>query len=296
MTHGTQRIHLPIGIVALRIGLKDIFLSRTVQRYATCLTLAANLSFPLGIPFVHAGAGPLEKIWDYDHPGKWGGKCKKGRNQSPIDIKGFYSSDLVPLILQIKKTQLHADNKHHTPHFHPDKGTTMKLDDRKYELVDFHFHWPSEHTVRGKHFQMEMHLVFKDPEGKVAVVAVMMAVDTLNRNENFGVLNAIFENAPEANEHVDIPEVKIDIADLLPNVFYSEKIEEIVHHNYEAPEYFRYNGSFTTPPCEEGVPWLILSKIRFISQTAYDRLKVLAGQHPTSRPVQPLNNREISAP
>jgi carbonic anhydrase len=202
-----------------------------------------------------------------------------GQAQSPIDIHGSSESG-ASWRTDYRQTGLKiADHEHvtdildngHTLQVTVDKGSTLTTERGTYALKQFHFHAPSEHTVDGKAFPMEVHFVHQSASGDFAVLAVFVEEGPENAN-----LAALIANLPAAKgEAIFRPEVRLDLALQLPadNATY------------------RYVGSFTTPPCTENVEWLIVRGSAKASRaqivTFADRLK-----H-NNRPLQPLNGREL---
>jgi carbonic anhydrase len=159
----------------------------------------------------------------------------------------------------------------HTLQVTVDEGSTLTTERGAYALKQFHFHAPSEHTVDGKAFPLEVHFVHQSASGAFAVLSVF--VEEGPENANFRTLIA---NLPAAKgEAIFRPEVRLDLALQLPADSAS----------------YRYLGSFTTPPCTEDVEWLVLRGTAKASgaqiATFVDRL------NHNNRPLQPLNGRAI---
>ena len=140
-----------------------------------------------------------------------------------------------------------------------------------YRLLQFHFHAPSEHRVDGVAFPMEMHLVHAAPDGDLAVVAVMFTA-----GEGDSVLAELWQNVPRRVGENHVLASPLAPAALLP----------------DDRDYYRLNGSLTTPPCTEGVTWLVMKQPLSASTEQITALsELLAG--PNNRPVQPLNARVV---
>ena len=140
-----------------------------------------------------------------------------------------------------------------------------------YRLDQYHFHSPSEHTVDGKHFPMEMHLVHKSADGKLAVVGVFIAEGAHNR-----AFDPVWANLPaQKGVETHYPAVKVDVDALLP----------------AARTSYRYDGSLTTPPCSEGVSWIVMTTpIELSSEQVAAFTRLIKDNN---RPVQKLNGRTI---
>jgi carbonic anhydrase len=146
---------------------------------------------------------------------------------------------------------------------------TMTADGATYELLQFHIHVPSEHTIDGKHFDAEMHLVHKDAAGKLAVVGILLQKGSTNRE-----LAPFFDHLDGTAEHPSVQ--TLDVAPLLAR-----------HAGY-----FAYPGSLTTPPCSEGVSWRVFSDADTLSEDQLAKL-VAASHHATNRPPQPAGARVL---
>ena len=185
--------------------------------------------------------------WSYEGaagPAKWGDLdaankvCSIGSQQSPIDIGGTVKSQLPALKLTWAKTADTIVNNGHTIQLNFAEGSTLKLGDTVYKLLQVHFHRPSEHLIGGKNFPMEAHFVHRADSGALAVVGVLLAE---------GKTNAAFGRIVATMPAMEGPAVKADAA-INPNALLPAKLN-----------YYRYEGSLTTPPCSEVVDWLLLT-------------------------------------
>ena len=218
--------------------------------------------------------------WDYmgvEGPEHWGMltneymTCETGHRQSPINITmPHHSTQQEKLVFHYQTSQLHELNNGHTIQVSHVSGCRVDLNDRGYKLRQFHFHAPSEHHIEGKAFPMEMHMVHQDEKGHVLVLAAMLEADMSNP-----VLTKLWNWLPnQIGQEVSIP-LELSLADLLP---------KNTHH-------YTYSGSLTTPPCTEGVQWIVLKEPIHIAQQDVDRFLAIIGQN--ARPIQPLEGREI---
>ncbi len=218
--------------------------------------------------------------WDYrgeNGPSAWGSLapefalCSAGQNQSPIDVRRVYTGNEPHLQFSYRPSKLRIVNNGHTIQVNYDPGSFLKIDNRAYELVQFHFHLPSEHTVKGQPFDMEMHLVHRSAEGALAVVGVLMQRGSVSEG-----LQEVWEHLPGmAGEERSYQTVMVNAADLLP----------------QNPSYYLYSGSLTTPPCSEGVRWQVLATPIEISEAQYVTFKRLFTLN--ARPVQPVRERFV---
>jgi len=228
----------------------------------------------------HEAEEPHEIHWGYEGeggPSHWGGLkaeyelCGSGKAQSPIDLKDAKKAKLAKLATSYKKSTFKINNNGHTIQVDLPEGSTAKLSGKEYALVQFHFHAPSENTLDGKSFPMEMHLVHKNADGELAVVGVF-----IEEGSAHPVIDAIWPNLPtgETDEPVAC-EGPIDPTGLLP----------------KKKAYYAFNGSLTTPPCSEGVAWHVMADP--IQLSSEQILRFTGYYDNNARPVQPLNERAI---
>jgi len=201
--------------------------------------------------------------------------CSTGTRQSPIDVEvnGAIKANLNSLNFSYNPVQPEVVNNGHTIQVNYAPGSHVTLSGKQYQLLQFHFHTPSENKLNGKSFPMEMHLVHKSDDGKLAVVAVF--IETGDENK---ILKAAWDKMPEhAGNSEKLSNVTLSAASLLP----SDKT------------YAQFNGSLTTPPCSEGVNWVVLQTPIQMSKQQLAKFQSVVGNN--ARPVQPLNNRFILA-
>lgn len=197
--------------------------------------------------------------------------CGTGRAQSPIDIAGEQSVGLQDIVFNYQPSELNIFNNGHTIQANYDVGSSIVYNETQYELLQFHFHHPSEHTIAGETFDMELHLVHRDANGDLAVVGIL-----LNQGEaNNEALAPIFENLPAEKGDPQVVGMTIDAAAFLP-----------ADHLY-----YTYSGSLTTPPCSQDVRWLLLEAPQEISEAQFEAFASLFELN--ARPLQPLNNRDL---
>lgn len=203
--------------------------------------------------------------------GKENTVCGSGTRQSPIDIATATSANLEPIQFNYGASMLEILNNGHTIQVNHGKGSTITVDGEKYDLLQFHFHAPSENTVDGKPYDMEMHLVHKNAKGQLAVVGVFMKAGAEN-----AVLAKAWDHMPaHAGKPEQVASVSIIPADLLP----------------ANRSYSRFDGSLTTPPCSEGVKWFVMKDAIEVSAAQVQKFAKVVGAN--ARPIQPLNGRAV---
>jgi carbonic anhydrase len=216
-------------------------------------------------------------------PSHWGdlspewGTCKTGESQSPIDLvskQAAVDAKLKPLEFAYGKLPLSLFNNGHTIQIPNSAEHGVKVEGRAYKLAQFHLHSPSEHLVDGKPLDMELHLVHKDEAGKLLVVGLLFKKGKENKS-----LAEVFAHAPAevTTEAKPIEKTELDLAQLLPRT----------------RDYYTYAGSLTTPPCSEGVQWIVLRNLGEISDAQLEKFRdVTHGD--TIRPAQPLGRRVVA--
>lgn len=244
---------------------------------------------------------PDPPAWNHDPadvelgPTAWSGidesfeECAAGAQQSPVDIVQTTPTDLPELALDYPATPIVVENTGHTIEavLPDDGGQTLTIEGTEYRLLQYHFHAPSEHTLDGRSFPAEVHLVHESDEGELAVVGVFLEDEGLPS----GLADTVIESAPETSgEEVEVEDAPSPLLFML------------VADAFRASgtDYFAYRGSLTTPGCTEGVRWIVLRQAGGISAGAVDRLHELIAGFPgydgyenNNRPVQPLNERTI---
>jgi len=223
-----------------------------------------------------AGHGPH---WSYEGstgPAAWAqlapefAACASGTRQSPIDIHEGIKLELDPVVFEYRSSAFQVIDNGHTIQANVSPGNYIRVMGRRFQLVQFHFHRPSEELIDGRPSEMVVHMVHKDADGKLAVVAVL-----LERGTKQPVIQSVWNNLPlEKYEEVQAS-TRIDPAQLLP----------------ESRKYYAYMGSLTTPPCSEGVLWVVMKQPLQASQELIDLFGRLYPMN--ARPVQAAAGRLI---
>ncbi len=201
--------------------------------------------------------------------------CDSGQQQSPINITHSAKTDLPSLQFNYQQFPLAITNNSHTIDIDTKNAAgSLVVGDQSYKIIGFHSHSPSEGAIDDKHADMVMHLVHKNDAGKIAVVAVYF-----NKGEANPLLTTLWNVMPKEVSEVQQhhKDIQIDITKMLPT----------------DTNYYTYDGSFTTPPCTEGVKWFVLKQAMTISAAQLEQYNVLYSNN--VRPLQPLNGRKISS-
>ncbi len=242
------------------------------------VTVAALL---LALPAAPARpAGAADVHWTYagpTGPQRWGAlspefaACKTGRRQSPIDIRRAARAALAPITFAYQPSPLAILDNGHTIQVNYAPGSAIVVGGTRYELVQFHFHKPSEEKIDGRAADMDVHLVHRAADGSLAVVAVL-----LKKGRAHPLVQTLWTHVPPTKETERVvPGAAVDAARLLP----------------ADRAYYTFPGSLTTPPCTENVTWFVL---RAPVEVSAREIAAFAKRYPmNARPVQPLNDRAV---
>lgn len=224
-------------------------------------------------------AASMHSHWSYEGetgPAHWArlrpdyAACAAGKRQSPIDIRDGIRVNLEAIRFDYKPMQFRIVDNGHTVQVNLGEGSSLSVMGKRYMLQQFHFHRPSEERVNGRSYDMSVHLVHRNDEGQLAVVAVL-----LEKGAEHPLIQTLLNNLPLEQDSEMAPEEPIDPSRLLP----------------ENRAYWTYMGSLTTPPCSEGVLWMVLKQPL---QVASEQVAIFSRVfRNNSRPVQPQNGRLI---
>ena len=246
-------------------------------RFAALLLGVALLI--VSLPLTAKKAAPHWTYEGEEGPEHWGElsddfrMCAEGANQSPIDLVADVHTKLPELQFDYHSSPLNEINNGHTIQQNVNPGSYLRVPEQgiNAELIQFHFHSPGEHRVNGQSYAMEMHFVHVSEEGALVVVGVL-----IEEGKEHPVLQKLWSFMPENAGETSEQPIGIEETDLLP----------------PTREYFAYSGSLTTPPCSEGVKWLVLKTSIEASAEQIAIFKKRMGQA-SNRPVQPHNARLI---
>lgn len=221
--------------------------------------------------------------WGYEGsngPKQWGSldseyaTCKSGKAQSPIDLTKASVSPVGTLKIDYKDNiETTPFETGHAVQVNVTPGNGIRIAGKPYKLVQFHFHTPSEHKMKGKSAPMEMHFVHQSKEGDLAVIGVMIQSGSEN-----AMLKNIAQRVPQLRNRMKKPPLPMNFSELLP----------------KDKTYYRYNGSLTTPPCSEGVKWFVMKQPITASQQTIEAFKNNY-TFANNRPTQPINRRVVES-
>lgn len=225
-----------------------------------------------------AGSGSSQ--WGYSGesgPQHWGSlhakfsACSQGKHQSPVDIHNAIEGHLAPINFDYKAGGFETVNNGHTIQVNYERGSSIEVDGETFNLLQYHFHSPSENQINGVVYPMEAHFVHADREGNLAVVGIMFVQGKHNDE-----LEKAWKHMPK----------HAGTKDRMSKTSSAEKMLPIER------DYYRFSGSLTTPPCTEGVRWMMMKQPVEASKKQIQRFRNVL-KEPNNRPVQPLNARFI---
>lgn len=275
MSRLRERLAEKLGAVKApdAVGTHELRVSNREAQAAAAVSSRASSGAPRArgaghaAPWSYAGEGGPEQ-WaklkpEFD-------LCDRGSRQSPIDIRDGIAVELEPIRFDYRAGGFHVIDNGHTVQVNVAPGNSIAITGRRYDLVQFHFHRPSEERIDGRQFDMSVHLVHKDPAGRLAVVALL-----LDRGSAHPGVQQVWNNLP-LEKQMPVPgHGELDPAGLLP----------------QDQGYFTYMGSLTTPPCSEGVLWLVMQQP---VQVSTQQVGIFARLYPlNARPVQQAAGRLI---
>ena len=217
--------------------------------------------------------------WGYEGPGapeNWAAlseeyaACANGQQQSPVDITGYEKADAKPVLFSYGSDAAAVRNDGRLVNVDYSPGSTLSVGPQTFELKSAHLHSPSEHRIDGVSFAAELHLVHAGADGRLAAVALLFRLGAPS-----AAVEAILDAAPAVGSTVS-DGITLNAGGYAP----------------EEPCYYQYDGSKTTPPCQEPVTWFVMREPKTISQEQVNRLLALS-DGPNNRPVQPTGSRVV---
>jgi len=224
-----------------------------------------------------ASSGPHWGYEGHEGPAHWGtmhkdyASCGLGHKQSPINITETIKEKLPAIEFNYQPSALKIVNNGHTVQVNYADGSSIKIGKDSYRLLQFHVHTPSEEQVKGRNYDMVVHFVHKNDAGQLAVVGVLFE----KGKDNVALAPVVARLPKTAGPEQAVAGVSIDAAKLLP----------------ATRGYYTFEGSLTTPPCSEGVRWMVLKTPVQASAAQLDAIKAIV--HHNARPVQALHGRVV---
>ncbi|WP_319557397.1 carbonic anhydrase family protein [Thiomicrorhabdus sp.] len=245
----------------------------------------SNQAKKVSTPRVVKSVKPIpsaEDRWSYSGsaaPQNWGKLsedfrlCSQGKNQSPIDLNSdlaIGSQNLPSLNVHYPPVPMRLDKDSRSLTLSLEPGALMSLGSQNFQLQAISLHTPSEHSLEGQFFPAEMQFWHRSASGELLAAAVFMDIGVYNANLD-ALLSATAKNDLQMMKN--LPAGLVKPLEWLPGI----------------TEYYRYNGSMTTPPCSEGVNWVVFKQPIQASVEQIARLQVLIGEN--ARPIQALHSR-----
>ncbi|NP_001140512.1 Alpha carbonic anhydrase 7 [Zea mays] len=254
------------------------------------LVAAASLAVALS-----DGGGMAAPVYGYaagspNGPENWGKLspayklCGEGKQQSPIDIvtkQAVPAATLDTLNRTYGATNATLINDGHDITLALEgKVGTVTVNGKAYSFEKLHWHSPSDHTINGQRFPLELHLVHRSADGALAVIGILYQLGAPD-SFYYQLKRQLGEMAQDRCDFAEEEESRVEAG-----LIHLRSLQK------RTGSYFRYTGSLTVPPCTENVVWSVLGKVRQISQ---DQLQLLKAPLPGSdaRPTQPLNGRTV---
>lgn len=221
---------------------------------------------------------PSHVQWTYqgdEGPSHWAAlkqefaTCSSGRQQSPVDLPRKAALSNTNVRIQYVPEDGTVSNSGHSIQVNLSGASKIVFKDSIYTLKQFHFHTPSEHTISGLMYPMEIHFVHANTAGQLAVIGVLVE---------------------RGNEHAEFAKILSDIPTKIgePTAFKGLQLSQLLPKDSGS---WTYKGSLTTPPCTEGVEWAVFGAPVELSEKQIAAFRAL---YPVNaRPTQPLFDRSF---
>lgn len=246
------------------------------QQHAPATRVAASTTPASAAPAAHASHWAYEGA---EGPQAWGRidpawrTCSVGHEQSPIDLGGAVAAHSARIEERFTPSPFVLFHNGHTVQAALEARSALTAEGGRFESVQFHFHHPSEHTVQGRAYPAELHLVHSNAKGELAVLGIFIAIGPNDNPE----VEALLARLPEHSGDSVRFSAPVDLAKLLDAR--PSDVEQV----------YTYHGSLTTPPCSEGVKWTVRGRPIVASFRQVQRLVGVLGE--SARPVQPVYAR-----
>eukprot|EP00298_Acanthocystis_sp_HF-20_P010744 c19022_g1_i1.p1 GENE.c19022_g1_i1~~c19022_g1_i1.p1 ORF type:complete len:594 (-),score=282.23 c19022_g1_i1:193-1764(-) len=228
--------------------------------------------------------------WSYSNPEDWGKisvnykECSDSSNQSPIDINSFrIASSIAPLVTpQYIAGRVLVRNTGNYIRLVPQQGSSLLYGEKAFDLIYIAVHTPSEHTISGERFPLELQFIHKSQNDEE-----FAGLSLLYKNGLDNAFIARFLESCDTDTDAEVISAAMNLASAIPKDITRYKSGTRVSYPY-----YSYRGSLTTPPCTEGVRWFIWSKPDHVSADQVDALKSLV-KRASSRPLQEQSDRLV---
>ncbi|RDV13659.1 carbonic anhydrase family protein [Pontibacter diazotrophicus] len=229
---------------------------------------------PVAVEAESETAGAAE--WDYENT-NWeeisGVECR-ANVQSPVNIntQEAIEAELADIRYEYEPFPMKIVDNGHTVQVYGTETSFITVEGKRYQFKQFHYHYPSEHTIDGEQYPLEMHLVHQE-EGTSNLVVLAVFIEEGTTVNPF--LEKVFTQIPAQKEEEVQTEVQLTLSDYIP----------------PTQTHYTYIGSLTTPPCTVGVDWIVFREPLQASEEQIAKFSALYANN--ARPVQPLNNRRV---
>ena len=241
--------------------------------------LISGVCFSIAALAANAGDHAHATHWGYaghEGPEFWGdldpkfSTCKTGQRQSPINLTKMQTGQHEPIQFHYKTSKMSVLNNGHTVQANFDDGSYMEVDGKHYNLKQVHFHTPSENHLEGHSYPMEAHFVHATDNGDLAVIAVL-----IREGDKDPFIQKIWNHMP------DKPTKATDSGETFNAMQYLPANKD----------YYLFSGSLTTPPCTEGVRWMVMKDAAYASHEQVTKFTATIGEN--NRPIQALHARTV---
>jgi len=221
------------------------------------------------------------KKWGYPAiNSKWGALCESGDTQSPIDLPELTEAQpQYPLVeyMQYRQVSMIGVDSGVGLKWNPKKGEPelgyLTMDKAKFSMMYWTIHTGSEHTSNGKQFDMELQFYHKSQFGRMVVLSVLCSVMPLRKASTFwNQIRDAMSEPTEVNPMLLLRDMELDTS-----------------------RWFEYEGSLTTPPCDQGITWIVLAEQCAVPHDFYKYATSFDSMQENFRPPQPIKKRKIKA-
>ena len=270
ITELAETIHVPPGAMANPAASRQYVRARAAAMTGHTTSAVVDAHGTDGVRWSYEG-GDGPQAWAQLKPDF--NRCAVGKRQSPINIEdsATLQGPAEPIMFSYSPSGASVLHNGHTIQVDVLGDNRITVRGSEFKLLQFHFHHPSEERINSQGFAMVAHLVHRNVEGQLAVVAVLLEPGAANP-----LIDKVWTYMPlDTGDRVRMPNNAMELAQLLP----------------KDQRYYQFMGSLTTPPCSEGVLWMVLKQPVTVSR---EQLRLFAQLFPNNaRPVQAVNGRAV---